>query len=79
MPARRAASDEALARFERAIALAPDTAEAREELADLYGRLGRTEERIEQLEALRALDPGPSREVTLGLAYSRPASPTARS
>ena len=44
---------------------------AREELADLYGRLGRTDEWITQLDALRALDPGPARDVTLGLAYSQ--------
>jgi len=64
---------EALVSLQKAIALAPAGAllQAREELADLYGRLGRTEEWITQLEALKALDPGPVRDVTLGLAYSK--------
>lgn len=44
---------------------------AREELADLYGRLGRTDDRIAQLDAVLALDPGPSREVALGVAYGQ--------
>ncbi len=48
---------------------------AREELADLYGRLGRTEDWIRQLEMLNALDPGPARDVTLGLAYSKAGQP----
>jgi len=64
---------EALISIQKAIALAPARAllQAREELADLYGRLGRTEEWITQLEALKALDPGPARDVTLALAYSK--------
>ena len=72
LPARRAASRAGARRpCRRAIALAPALLQAREELADLYGRLGRTEEWITQLEALRALDPSPARDVTLGLAYSK--------
>jgi tetratricopeptide (TPR) repeat protein len=43
---------------------------AREELADLYGRL-KPDARIAQLEALASLDPGPRRRVALGLAYVR--------
>jgi tetratricopeptide (TPR) repeat protein len=62
---------EALAALERAMALAPAMLQAREELADLYGRLGRTDDRIAQLEALRALDSTASRDVALGLAYAR--------
>ena len=62
---------EALGALERSIALAPALLHAREQLAELYGRLGRREERLAQLEALLALDPGPSREVVLGLAYAR--------
>ena len=64
---------DALVSLQKAIALAPARAllQAREELADLYGRLGRTEEWITQLEALKALDPGPARDVALGLAYSK--------
>jgi tetratricopeptide (TPR) repeat protein len=61
----------ALVSLQKAIALAPGLLQAREELADLYGRLGRTDESIAQLDALRALDPNPARDVTLGLAYSK--------
>ena len=49
----------------------PALLHAREELADLYGALGRTDDRLTQLEALSRLDPGASREVALGLAYAR--------
>jgi tetratricopeptide (TPR) repeat protein len=62
---------QALVSLRKAIALAPALLQAREELADLYNRLGRSEEWITQLEALRALDPSPARDVTLGLAYSK--------
>ena len=62
---------EALAALERSVQLAPAMLQAREELANLYGRLGRTRDRIAMLEALRALDASASREVTLGLAYAR--------
>jgi tetratricopeptide (TPR) repeat protein len=61
---------ESLAALERSVSLAPAMVHAREELAELYGRLGRTEDRLNQLEALLALDPSPSREVALGLAYA---------
>lgn len=61
---------EALVALERAVALSPAMLPAREELAELYGRLGRPDDRIEQLRALLALDPAPSREVALGLAYA---------
>jgi tetratricopeptide (TPR) repeat protein len=64
-------TDEALGALERSAALAPAMLAPREELADLLGRLGRGDARVEQLEVLRALDPGPSREVALGLAYAR--------
>jgi tetratricopeptide (TPR) repeat protein len=62
---------EALSVLARAVEFAPTLLPAREELAELYGRLGRTDEHLTQLEALAALDPGPSRSVALGLAYSR--------
>lgn len=62
---------EALTAFERARTLAPAMVNARESLGELYGRLGRTRDRISQLEALSVLDPGPSRVVALGLAYHR--------
>jgi tetratricopeptide (TPR) repeat protein len=57
--------------LERSIELQPTLLQAREELADLYGALGRTESRLTQLSALGILDPGPSRDVTLGLAFAR--------
>jgi tetratricopeptide (TPR) repeat protein len=57
--------------LEHAILLQPGLHHAREELADLYGALGRTDDRLKQLNILKALDPGPSRDVALGLAYAR--------
>jgi tetratricopeptide (TPR) repeat protein len=39
-------------------------------MGDLYGRLGRPDDRITQLVLLDAIDPGPSRRVALGLAYA---------
>ena len=57
--------------LEKSIELQPGLLHAREELADLYGALGRTDSRLTQLVALNALNPGVSREVTLGLAYAR--------
>jgi tetratricopeptide (TPR) repeat protein len=57
--------------LERAIELQPTLLHAREELADLYGAMGRTDRRLEQLAALSALDPRSTREITLGLAYAK--------
>jgi len=57
--------------LERAVQLQPTLLHAREELADLYGEMGRPDERLDQLEKLAALDPGASREIALGLAYAR--------
>lgn len=62
---------EALTAFERARALAPAMVNPRESLGEIYGQLGRTRDRVAQLEALSVLDPGPSRAVALGLAYHR--------
>ena len=61
---------DAIASLERSVALAPAMLQARQELADAYGRLGRSDNRIAQLEALLALDPGPSRELALGLGHA---------
>ena len=61
----------ARAALERAVQLQPTLLHAREELAELYGELGRPEERLTQLEQLAALDPGAPREIALGLAYAR--------
>ena len=55
-PAQRRGADRA---GERPSNWRPTLLPAREELADLYGRMGRTDERLTQLEALAALDPGP--------------------
>jgi tetratricopeptide (TPR) repeat protein len=62
---------EAVASLLKAITLAPTLFRAREELADLYGRMGKTDAWIAQLDSLRVLDPGPARDVALGLAYSK--------
>ncbi len=62
---------DALRSLDKAIELAPAMLQAREELADLYKHLGRRDEWIGQLEALDALDPKPSRDVALGLAYAK--------
>lgn len=57
--------------LERAIDLQPTLFPAREELADLYRTLGRVDDQLQQLESLAVLDPGPSRDVAIGLAYAR--------
>ncbi len=61
---------DALAAFERAVSLNPALLQNREELAEEYARLGRPDDQITQLVALLAHEPGPSREVALGLAYA---------
>jgi predicted Zn-dependent protease len=61
----------ALQALETAVHIAPTMVHAREELGDLYGRLNRREDRLLQLAYLADLDPGPSRQVALGLAYAR--------
>jgi tetratricopeptide (TPR) repeat protein len=61
---------EALAAFERAVSLNAALLQNREELAEEYARLGRPDDQITQLVALLAHEPGPSREVALGLAYA---------
>jgi tetratricopeptide (TPR) repeat protein len=62
--------NDALVALERSVALAPALLQGREELADMYGRLGRVDDRLKQLEAVLALEPGPSREIALGLAHA---------
>jgi tetratricopeptide (TPR) repeat protein len=62
---------DALRSLQLALTLNPAMTQAREELADLYAHLGRHDDWISQLEALRALDPHPSRDVALGLAYAK--------
>ena len=62
---------ESLRALETAARLAPAMVHAHEELADVYGRIGRREDRIGQLDELAVIDPGPARQVALGLAYAR--------
>ena len=61
--------------LERSVELQPALLHAHEELADLYGALGKTESRLTELERLNALDPSVSRAVALGLAYARAGQP----
>lgn len=63
--------DAARAAFHRSIELQPTLLHAREQLADLDAANGRTDERLQQLKVLTALDPSASREVALGLEYAR--------
>ena len=67
--------DASRAALEKSIALQPALLHAREQLADLDAATGRSEDRLVQLKALSALDPGPSREVALGLEYARVGQP----
>jgi tetratricopeptide (TPR) repeat protein len=65
-------ADEAAKAFEKAVALAPGHIAAREELADLYGSLGRHADEIEQLHMIADLDrEHVERQVALGLAQAR--------
>jgi tetratricopeptide (TPR) repeat protein len=56
--------------LERAIALQPALLAARAELAGLDAAAGAGDARLEQLQALAALDPRPAREIALGIAYA---------
>jgi tetratricopeptide (TPR) repeat protein len=63
---------EALRAIERAIAIAPGMIPAREELADLYGALGRKADQLEQLQVLAALDRDQvARQIAVGMAHAR--------
>jgi tetratricopeptide (TPR) repeat protein len=67
----RAQNDLAATAFSAAIHVNPSFVAAREELADLYATLGRHRESIEQLAALKGLEPDrPDRQAALGLAYA---------
>ena len=58
--------------LERAIALSPGLIAARDELADLYGSLGRRADELEQLQVLAGLDrEHVERQVAVGLAHAR--------
>ena len=63
---------EAMAALDQALALAPGLVPAREELADLYGALGRHTEALEQLQMIAGLDRDHvARQVAIGLAHAR--------
>ena len=63
---------EAMKALERALALAPGLVPAREELADLYGALGRHTEALDQLQMIAGLDRDHvARQVAIGLAHAR--------
>jgi tetratricopeptide (TPR) repeat protein len=63
---------EALVALEKAVALSPGLIPAREELADIYGLLGRKADELEQLQMLAGLDRANlARQVTVGLAHAR--------
>jgi tetratricopeptide (TPR) repeat protein len=63
---------EAQRAFERAVSLSAGMIPAREELADVYGALGRRADQLEQLQLLAGLDREQvQRQVTLGLAQAR--------
>jgi tetratricopeptide (TPR) repeat protein len=62
---------DAIRSLRKAVEFSPAFVPAREELADLYARLGRFEEVLEQLEWLRSLEPSAARERDVGLGYAR--------
>jgi tetratricopeptide (TPR) repeat protein len=54
------------------VRLAPGLTPAREELADLFLSIGRRREALDQLEALRGLEPSrPERHIAVGLEYAQ--------
>jgi tetratricopeptide (TPR) repeat protein len=74
---------QAQAALEKVVALSPGLIPAREELADLYGALGRRGDELEQLQLLAGLDASHvERQVAVGLAHARwaadPREPPAR-
>jgi tetratricopeptide (TPR) repeat protein len=62
--------DEARRALERAIDIAPGLLQAREELAELHRRAGRSTQRIAELDALVNMDPTPRRYSALALAHA---------
>jgi len=58
--------------LEKAVALSPGLVAAREELADLYGSLGRRGDQLEQLQVLAGLDrTHVGRQIAVGLAHAQ--------
>jgi tetratricopeptide (TPR) repeat protein len=56
--------------FERAVAVSPNLLPAREQLADVYGLMGKRAERLKQLEELLLADASAVRQVAVALAYA---------
>jgi tetratricopeptide (TPR) repeat protein len=72
----RRQTGDAQSAFEQAIALSPGLIPAREELADLYGALGRRGDELEQLQVIAGLDKDHvERQVAVGLAHARAGQP----
>lgn len=68
---------EAQQALEKAVAVSPGFIPAREELADLYGTLGRHADELAQLQVLAGLDPvRTERQVAVGAAHARWAADT---
>lgn len=64
--------DEAEQALAKAVSLSPGLIAAREELADLYGGLGRSADELEQLQVIAGLDrEHVERQVAVGLAHAR--------
>ena len=64
-------SDEAILSLQHAVRMAPTLLPAREELANLYRRHGRTDDELRELRALSALDNQVHRHVAVALAEAR--------
>src|SRR5262245_19981299 len=63
---------DAIRALEKAVAISPALIPAREELADIYGELGRRTDQLDQLQLLAGLDrERVARQVAVGLAHSR--------
>ena len=63
---------EAVQAIQRAIAIEPAMLAARDELADLYGAIGRSGDQLEQLQVLAALERDRvARQVAVGMAHAR--------
>jgi tetratricopeptide (TPR) repeat protein len=60
----------AQAAFEQAVTVSPNLLPARDQLAEVYGLLGRRSGRIKQLEELLSLDASAVRQVALAVAYA---------
>jgi tetratricopeptide (TPR) repeat protein len=63
---------EAIGALEKAVSLSPALVPAREELADIFGQLGRRADELDQLQLLAGLDRDhPARQVAVGQAHAR--------